>query len=205
MVLANAVYLKAGWQRQFVPDQTAEQPFATAAGPTVRAPLMTGPLYVPYSENGQWQRATIPYAGGELTMRLVLPRSVLRGMPALTSLLDVATAPTTGDRPTLVEVVLPRWNTRTDLDLLTALNITDISDLSGIAPAVSVDAAVHRAAITVDETGSEAAAVTAISVGVSMPPQPDIVLRVDRPFAWAIVHEPTQTPVFVGHVVDPTV
>ena len=138
-------------------------------------------------------------------MRVVLPRSVLRGMPALTSLLDVATAPTTGDRPTLVEVVLPRWNTRTDLDLLTALNITDMSDLSGIAPGVSVDAAVHRAAITVDETGSEAAAVTAISVGLSMPPQPAVVLRVDRPFAWAIVHEPTQTPVFVGHVVDPTV
>jgi len=30
------------------------------------------------------------------------------------------------------------------------------------------------------------------------------LMRVDRPFAWAVVHEPTGTPVFAGHVVDPT-
>jgi serpin B len=204
MVLANAVYLKAGWWRPFDPEDTTTQEFATASGPTVRAQLMTSPLYVPYSENGQWQRATLPYAGGELTMRVVLPRSTMRGTPALTSLLDVATAPVTADRRTLVEVVLPRWDTSTDLDLLKALGLNGLSDLSGIAPGAEVSAAIHRATITVDETGSEAAAVTAISVATSMPPSPDIVLRVDRPFVWAIVHEPSQTPVFLGHVVDPT-
>jgi serpin B len=203
LVLANAVYLKAGWERPFEPVDTSPQPFTTASGRTVRASLMTRSLYVPYSENAQWQRAVVPYEGRELTMRVVVPRSVLRGTPALTSLLDVATAPV-ADPPTLIDAQLPRWETRTDLDLLSTLGLSDLSDLSGVAPGLVVDAAVHRASITVDETGSEAAAVTAISLAMSMPPRPQIVVRADRPFVWAIVHEPTQTPVFVGHVVDPT-
>jgi serine protease inhibitor len=28
-------------------------------------------------------------------------------------------------------------------------------------------------------------------------------VRADRPFAWAIVHDPTGTPLFTGHVVNP--
>lgn len=204
LVIADAVYLKAGWGRQFDPVDTTPEEFATASGATVRVPMMTGTQYVPYSQNGQWQRIALPYAGGDLTMRVVLPRSLLRGTPALTSLLEVATAPITSDRPTLLTVMLPRWNSGTDLDLLKALALSDLGDLSGIAPGLRVDAAIHRANVTVDESGTEAAAVTATSFGVSMPPQPDTVVRADRPFAWAIVHESTQTPVFVGHVVDPT-
>jgi serpin B len=205
LVLANAVYLKAGWERPFEPSETSPQPFTTAQGRTVRTSLMSGSKYVPYSETAQWQRIVLPYAGAQLSMRVVVPRSVLRGTPALTSLLDVATAPVAADPRAFVQMVLPRWQTGTDLDLLTVLRLTGLSDLSGIAPGLSADAAVHRASITVDETGTEAAAITAIAVGISLPPQPDIVVRADRPFAWAIVHEPTQTPVFVGHVVDPTV
>jgi serpin B len=208
MVLANAVYLKATWMNQFRRVATETQPFMTASGSTVRAPLMsqsTDP--VPYSENDQWQRITLPYVGGELAMRVVLPRNVASGVPTLTSLLDVATSPVTADEKQRVKLILPRWDTATDLELLGplgALGLTDAGDLSGIAPGVSVSQAIHRANITVDEEGSEAAAVTGIAVMVSAQLPPATIMRVDRPFVWAVVHEPTQTPVFVGHVVDPT-
>ena len=29
-------------------------------------------------------------------------------------------------------------------------------------------------------------------------------VRADHPFAFAIVHRPTKTPLFIGHVADPT-
>jgi serpin B len=82
--------------------------------------------------------------------------------------------------------------------------LTALADLAGIAGGVHVSQAVHRATIRVDETGSEAAAVTGIAIVGSARLGTPTTMRVDRPFAWAVVHEPTQTPVFVGHVVDPT-
>ncbi|MGH3814503.1 MAG: serpin family protein [Pseudonocardiaceae bacterium] len=38
---------------------------------------------------------------------------------------------------------------------------------------------------------------------MSAPPEPQSVVRADRPFAFAIVHQPTGAPLFIGHVADP--
>jgi serpin B len=58
--------------------------------------------------------------------------------------------------------------------------------------------------ITVDEQGTEAGAVTGTAFiavcGRCGPP----AVRADHPFAFAIVHRPTKTPLFIGHVADPT-
>ncbi|MDH5277454.1 MAG: hypothetical protein OEW53_00245, partial [Actinomycetota bacterium] len=154
----------------------------------------------------RWQRITLPYVGDELTMRIVLPRTVARDLPALNALVPVATAPVAADLYQTVDLTLPRWDTNTSLELLSELRelgLNSLGDLTGIAPGVRVTQAVHRANITVDEEGSEAAAVTGIAIDVSAQ-VPTTTMRVDRPYAWAVVHEPTQTPVFVGHVVDPS-
>jgi serpin B len=91
---------------------------------------------------------------------------------------------------------------------LTKLGMADVfdgrADLTGIAAGLHVSDAIHRANVTVDERGTEAAAVTGIAVGTAGRTGSPIIMRADRPFAWAIVHEPTGTPVFVGHVSDPT-
>lgn len=208
LVLANAVYLKSTWMKQFGRALTTAAPFTTASGSTVQAQLMnqsTDP--VRYKENGQWQRIALPYVGGELAMRVVLPRTVAHDVPTLNALFTAATSPVTADVDQEVQLTLPRWDTATALELLGplgALGFTDRGNLSGIASGVSVSQAIHRANITVDEEGSEAAAVTGIAVDVSAQRGPTVTMRVDRPFVWAVVHEPTQTPVFVGHVVDPT-
>ena len=83
---------------------------------------------------------------------------------------------------------------------------TDLADFSGITGAerLAISKAVHRANITVDESGTEAAAATGIGVGpTSADAGPDVTVRADRPFAFAVVHVPTRTPLFVGQVADP--
>lgn len=69
---------------------------------------------------------------------------------------------------------------------------------------VSIGQAVHRANITVDEWGTEAAAITALGFAVSAPPEPEATVRADHPFAFVVVHAATGTPLFVGHVGDPS-
>ncbi len=207
MVLANAVYLKATWVNQFTRQTTQPGSFTTAAGSPVQAQLMSQAVEgVRYAGNDQWQRITLPYVGDELTMHVVLPRTVVSDLAALTTLLPIATASSSDDRMSAVELDLPRWDTATNLDLLPALatlGATDLSDLSGIADGLFVSQAIHRANITVDENGSEAAAVTGIAMEASAVLL-KTAMRVDRPYVWAVVHEPTQAPVFVGHVVNPT-
>ena len=80
----------------------------------------------------------------------------------------------------------------------------DGADLTGIVetPELYVQDVVHQGFVSVDEKGTEAAAATAVVVGVtSAPPPAELVL--DRPFVFLIVHEPTGAMLFAGAVTDP--
>jgi serpin B len=209
LVLANAVYLKAEWASQFDKGGTRDGPFSSPSG-SVTAQLMSQTLvHVPYAAGEGWQRVGLPYAGGQLSMRVVVPTSPARELAALARVMEIALQPVQADSTATVELTLPKWDTASQLDLTSALpraGLTDPfssqADFSGIAPNLSIGQAVHRANITVDEYGTEAAAVTGIAMGMSADSRFE-VLRADRPFAWAIVHEPTGTPLFTGHVVNP--
>jgi serpin B len=79
------------------------------------------------------------------------------------------------------------------------------ADFSGIADErLIIGSAVHKANITVDEDGTEAAAVTAVESQATSAGPRSVTLRADRPFAFAIVHKPTGAPLFIGQVADPT-
>jgi len=79
------------------------------------------------------------------------------------------------------------------------------ADFSGMTDLdLFIEQAMHRANITVDEWGTEAAAVTGLGFEESGPPEPDIVVHADHPFAFVIRHTATGTPLFIGQVADPT-
>lgn len=213
MVLANAVYLKAAWLNQFSEAASTNGAFTTPTGHRVGARLMRQQVEsVPYAAGAGWQRVSLPYVGNELTMRVVVPTGHAADVASLAPALAAATEPALRDRPAMIDLTLPRWDTATNLPLLSALSklgMADVfgpkADLTGIAPGLHVSDAIHRANITVDERGTEAAAVTGIAIDTSISAQPPIVVRADRPFAWAVVHEPTGAPVFIGHVTNPAV
>jgi serpin B len=82
----------------------------------------------------------------------------------------------------------------------------DTADFSGMTTQekLLISAVLHEAFIAVDETGTEAAAATAVVMGaVSAGPTPVSVV-VDRPFLFVIHDLATATPLFVGRVTDPT-
>ncbi len=64
---------------------------------------------------------------------------------------------------------------------------------------------VHQAAgITVDERGGEAVAAAAATVASKSLALPVPTCAVDRAFSFALVHQPSGTPLFVGRVGDPS-
>jgi serpin B len=110
-----------------------------------------------------------------------------------------------------VDISLPRWNFSNDMDLKLVLQqmglrmpFADTADFSGITRGLVISDAVHRANITVDEHGTEAAAVTAVAIAAgAMPSPPHVRVRADHPFAFAIVDTRNQAPLFIGTVTDP--
>lgn len=213
VVLANAIHMKAAWARQFTSALTADEVFHRSGG-DVRVPMMHTEETFRYAAGDGWQAVELPYAKSDLAMWVLVPR----GRTAAVDLLAPGVLTSVGDRlaSQRVKVALPRWDFGTKIDLTAVLRrlgmtdaFSDMSvDLSGIAgdPGdLVVGQAVHRANITVTEAGTEAAAVTGIGVeATSAPPPAQVAVRADHPFAFAIVHRPTRTPVFSGQVTDPT-
>ncbi|MCX6141794.1 MAG: hypothetical protein NTZ35_01105 [Ignavibacteriales bacterium] len=60
----------------------------------------------------------------------------------------------------------------------------------------------HKTFVQVDEEGTEAAAVTSVGVGATSV-GPNTVMRVDRPFIFAIRENNSGTILFIGKIVEP--
>jgi serpin B len=63
---------------------------------------------------------------------------------------------------------------------------------------------VHKAFVSVDESGTEAAAATAVIMKLTAAPGGEtITVTIDRPFILLIRDIPTDTILFMGRVVNP--
>jgi serpin B len=62
---------------------------------------------------------------------------------------------------------------------------------------------VHKAFVSVDEAGTEAAAATAVIVGVTSMPMEPVTVNIDRPFIFMIRDIETGSLLFMGRVLNP--
>lgn len=224
IVLTNAVYLKAPWAEPFEKSATRPEPFRLAAGGPVDVPFMHRSGRLVAGRTGTGDQAAVvcevPYAGHGLMMVIVVPDEA-DGLEAVLGTLDgdwrSRWAAGRGDvSPRRVDLSLPKWTARKPLQLNAALESLGMraafdaatADLSGIdgTRELFVSEVVHEGFVDVSEEGTEAAAATGVVVGVrAMPPQPQepLVVKADRPFAWAIVDCGTGAVLFAGTVADP--
>ena len=213
LVAINAVYLKAPWSTPFEAGLTTPAPFHLADASTVDVPMMrpSAPLTTRASVGDSYAAVELPYAGGDLAMLVVVPSGqatlddVLAELGHGGGLGAVAAGLGSAD----VVLTLPRWHTAAALDLadmLTGLGLPiPGGSFPGIAPDLELSAALHAADITVDEAGTEAAAATAVAIGLTSARLPTNLVEVvaDRPYLFAVRHVGSGAPLFVGRVADP--
>lgn len=206
-VLVNAVYLKAEWQQTFGKYPTEPGAFTRSDGSSVDVDMMhNAELQGRYLVEDGLAVAELPYLGGQFAMRVLVPDD----LTALERRLDATEWDRieTALRDGIVDLSLPRWDVDTSIDLADPLGELGVEipggDYSGIAPGLFLGQAVHGANITVDEQGTEAAAATGLAFEESGPPPPDATIRADRPFLYAVVHQPTGLILFIGHITDPS-
>lgn len=211
LVLVDALYLKAPWDKPFEKALTADGPFHLADGTTVTASMMRASITGQVGGGAGWRSARIPYAGGSLAMTVVLPDPG-RQAEVETAFAAQPAGFLTG-RSGAVELTMPRWTFRTAVPLKEPLQrsgmaqaFSDAADFSAMTADASlrVDEVYHQVFVAVDEEGTEAAAATAVVMGVSSARPPGEELVLDRPFLFVIHDTAHLTPLFVGRVGNPT-
>ena len=110
--------------------------------------------------------------------------------------------------PDYIDLTMPKFSFRSRFRLNAVLCDMGMpsafggADFSGMGPTgLSIAHVFHQAFVAVDESGTEAAAATAVIIRESSP-SGDMVI--DRPFLFFIRDKETGSVLFVGRVLDPT-
>jgi len=216
VILANAIYFKGTWDRPFDKKRTEPRPFQFPAGGEKPVPTMWQGGQFGYQEGDGFQAVRLPYAGGRLQMYLFLPGT--NSSPAkLLSGFDGGAwrnkiLPEFRDREGTL--TFPRFKLDYDVvlnDPLEALGMRhafEDADFSAMADErLFVSEVKQKSFVEVNEEGTEAAAVTTVTMRaevVQMPVKP-FEMIVDRPFMFLIGDDQTQSILFMGVVFDPAV
>ena len=216
LVLANAIYFKGTWLKQFEKAKTVTQPFHVSADREVQAPLMTHVDEVGYMEEPDFQAVELPYIGGELAMLVILPRKS-DGCGSLESKLspELLSRSLSLMKKQRVEIFLPRFKLESGFNLNDTLarmgmadafgNKADFSGMDG-SRRLCISAVFHKAWGEVNEEGTEAAAATAVGMALTAyrpTPQPPPVFRADHPFIFFIRDTRSGSILFMGRLAQP--
>ncbi|KAB7496392.1 Glia-derived nexin [Armadillidium nasatum] len=212
LILVNAAYFKGTWKATFDKEKTRDLPFKTFIGTTVDVPMMSqsGRFNYGFSDEGGFEMLELPYVGETISMYIFLPYKDTT--ENFYGMIDSFTAENLDTKigkmqHTRMQVILPKFRIDTVLEdeLLQAIykmglvdafisykaNFTDFT----YSRRVKLDKSIHKAFITVDEEGTEAAAATAFIVskigGNSM-------FVCDRPFVFMIRDNETKNILFTG-------
>jgi serpin B len=220
-VLTNAIYFLADWLFTFNPELTADKPFRLLDNSTVQVPLMQfnepdKEVKMLYARGNGVRALDFPYKGDRLAMTVLLPDSgsfsafessmSMELIDGLINSLDSAE----------LFVSLPKFEftfgTTSLKDALKALGMVDafgpadFSAMLDVKPGdIFVSDVFHKAFISVDEKGTEAAAATAVIIELRGSSTDDCVFIVDRPFIFVIRDNTTGAILFMGRILDPTV
>lgn len=206
VMLADAVYFGASWATAFLEDFNEPGEFIGIDGTSSETEYMHIQTDDRVAAGEGFVAAEIPYSGEAFNMVVIVPHEdefIAFRDRIDQDLIDEVDALLTSRTHHLF---LPKWKSTTSLNLGTWLAETGISPGSypGIDPEAFIGGAVHAAEITVDEEGTVAAAATAIDFEGAEPPQPELTIRVDRPFYYLIRHQPTGLVLFAGQLTQPT-
>jgi serpin B len=211
LVLANAIYFNAGWMYPFEEANTKDSSFHLLDGSTVTAPFMSQEEEFRYAEGDGYKAVELPYVGGKTSMVILLPEEG-----------QFNTFEESLDSPRVEQIIsaLQMQNVRLSMpkfEFESAFSLKEIlaemgmpkafdqADFSGMDGKMDlfISEILHKAYVSVDEEGTEAAAATAVIVSLTALPEAPIEMTLDHPFIFMIRDIETGTILFMGKVMNP--
>ena len=211
MYLTNAVYFKGLWSQKFDKKNTREADFRNVNNQNVRVNMMSLKDTFMYREDDTAQYLTMPYGGKAFSMTVLLP-AVGKTTDDLLAELNAEKwqSVQAGMTSREVQVFMPRLKVENKFKLRQMLTdmgmpvaFTEMADFSGISDTpVMISDVIHKTYVTIDEEGTEAAAVTAVEFeATSIPEYKEF--NVNKPFVFVISEKSTGVILFAGKIANP--
>jgi serine protease inhibitor len=217
VILANAIYFKGKWADQFDTNLTVPRDFYLSGGIVKTPRTMSQQRKFLYAESYGFQAVELPYVGDRLQMVLFLPATnsspekLLGTFNGTNWNEEIRWRFITRDG----KVEFPEFKLNYDIVLngsLQALGmeqafIEGAANFSAMATEpLFVSEVKQKSFVDVNEEGTEAAAVTIVSVKseIAMRPLPPFKMIVNRPFLFMIADRVSGVILFAGIVNDPT-
>lgn len=211
LLLMNTVYFMGNWRNSFDEEATDIQSFYGAKGET-EVSMMHQQERFAYVETDGYQIICLPYLYG-YTMYLYLPKDKedyknWGDEGYLNSLADTEYEFEYRE----ISLSMPKFELEYFVmltDILKQMGLTEIfSDhvYDRISEqSIEVSSILHKTALKNDETGTEAAAVTAIIAETMALRQPEtpVEVTIDRPFYFTITHNESGLNLFEGCIMQP--
>lgn len=218
MVLLNAVYFNGIWTKEFDENGTKNRIFTKKDGTSVEIPMMNKEDKLEYTSNSLFQAVKLPYGNGQYNMLVMLPANNKTSQNVIDELSAENLNNWKNDFKTEEHVVvtMPRFKFEFKMGLINVLkemgmtkaftgeaNFSKITDKEDLF----ISSVLHKSYIDVNENGTEAAAVTAITFTATSAGPGDTVQKiyfnVNKPFVFAISEKDTGAILFVGEVQNP--
>ena len=213
MVLLNALYFNAPWQDEFDASLTSKADFRGQSG-TTKVDMMHRKGMYNYAEYQGCQMIELPYRGGVYSMFVVLPPSGMRIDDVLPYVNEgIYKEAMNMLSPSQVRFSMPKLKLETELllnDVLGNMGVRTAfgaaADFKGIAQTgpLAVSQVKQKCYIDITESGTEAAAVTSITVRMtSLRPETEVkTMTVDRPYVFFIADRDNSDILFAGKIVN---
>jgi len=213
LVLTNAIYFNAPWLEPFDETATTIEPFVRLDGTPVGVDMMHRTDTMLYGAWDGGQAVEIPYNGNQLSMVILLPDEgafqAFEEEVSAERFAEIVDALQTRN----VSLGLPKFEFEDDASLVPNLkalgmtaafdpNTADFSGITGERDLVISDV-LHKAFVSVDEKGTEAAAATAVLFRATGIPAEPLEFLINRPFLFVIRDRETGSILFIGRVLDP--
>ena len=212
MYLINAIYFKGTWTYEFDEKDTKDESFYNYDNTISTIPLMHQETDLPYFETEEFQAVDLPYGDSLFTMTIILPKDG-EDINEIAQIIDNDAWVNWMNQfsTNKVNVCLPKFTLEWESSLLDVLATLGMgiafdpyrADFKRINSGgeLYISEVKHKTYVSVDEEGTEAAAVT--SVGISLTSMPQIVeMRIDHPFIIAVRERHSGTVLFMGKILE---
>jgi serpin B len=205
--LVNAIVFQAGWLENYEDGQIHDDIFNNADGSKSKVKMLTG-IEEHYIEDKYFTGFLKPYAKNTYSFMALLPKKtgnerVFKKTIEKINFSSLYESVCFRQVTTFIPEFTASFDTELS-DFLRQMGVKDIfsgkGDFSPLASEqLKVESVIHKARIEVDRNGTKAAAVTFMigAGGIPSFEEPKVV-KLDRPFVYAVIHNKTGLPVFTG-------